>query len=150
MAADVVYLFQEKILFDTSIYIHQMVRSRYTQAIADISRHSEFYLHSIVYEELLVGVRSDKERRELDVLKEDFYRNDRLVTPLHEDWENTGYLLNQLIRHKHCDAQTAIRMTHDVLIALSACRLGIRVVTQNRKDFEKIKSLKNFKLTVWP
>ena len=38
------------------------------------------------------------------------------------------------------------RLSHDVLIALSARKIGAVVYTYNRKDFERIQAIRNFKL----
>lgn len=149
MAAEIIFLRREKVVLDTSIYISHLVRGFHSEAILDLVRSSVVFLHSIVFEELLAGVRTEREIRELHRFKKNFTKAGRLVTPNDGDWEETGLLVNQLIRKGRMPSLQAVGLTHDILLALSARRLGIRVITENRKDFEKIRSLKDFKLTLW-
>ena len=150
MPAEVVFLRREKVLLDTSIYISHLTRNLHSDLILHLIRSSVLHLHSIVFEELLAGTRSDQEIRELYRLKKPFSGAGRVVTPTDEDWETTGSFVNRLIREKSIPSRKAVSLTHDILIALSARREGIRVITENKKDFELIYSLKEFKLTVWP
>jgi predicted nucleic acid-binding protein len=46
-------------------------------------------------------------------------------------------------------AEKVVSMTHDVLLAVSARRSGICVITENRRDFEKIHTIKPFRYQVW-
>ncbi len=146
MAAEVIYLRREKVLFDASIYISYLIRGRYVSLIGHLAQSSIFYLSSIVYEELLAGAREGKEVRELHRMKKPFHKTGRLITPSDEDWEETGHVIRK-IRQK--EGIHAVSLTQDALIAISARRQGIRVVTANKKDFEKIRSFKDFKLTTW-
>ncbi len=149
MAADLIFLHREKILLDTSIYITRYRFGKYEGLFQALIQKSIFFLHSIVFEELLVGANSNKEMEALQSMKKSFIKAKKLVTPSDKDWEETGMLLNKIIRRKELNTKTAVTLTHDVLLALSARRMGIRVVTENRKDFERIYSHRNFKLTIW-
>ena len=149
MAADIVYLRKEKVLLDTSVYISQITQGLYLEVIERLISSSVFYLSSVVFEELVAGARSDRELKELHKIKKPFAKTGRMVTPSDNDWEEAGLLMRALVRKGLMPSSHIAVFSHDVLIALSARRQGIRVVTANGKDFEKIRSLKDFKLTVW-
>jgi len=61
----------------------------------------------------------------------DYYKFDKFAAYFEKTSENTVYV-----------------SANDVLIALSARRIGATVITQNRKDFEAIQSVKDFKLKI--
>ena len=149
MPAEIIPLRREKVLLDTSLYISNFNRNRHAEAITDLIRSRVLYLHSVVFEELLAGARS-RDLRQLERFKKPFLGAGRVVTPRDEDWEETGMVVNRLIARREMNSKGAVGLTHDILIALSARRQGIRVITENRRDFELIRSLKDFKLTVWP
>lgn len=149
MAAKIIYLHREKVLLDTSIYISHLNKGYYADAILDRIRSSVFYLHSLVFEELLAGAHSSQEIRQLHRLKKPFDGADRILTPNDGDWEETGLLMNRLIKKGPLASQHAISITHDILLALSCRRMGIRVITENKRDFERINALKPFKFTIW-
>lgn len=144
-----VYLRPEKIIYDTSVYISYL-RSGKHRGLADQVENAVFYLHSTVFEELLAGIRTQKEQRELLNFKKPFVEKNRILTPTDQDWEETGLIINQLTVGQKVEFKNLVGLTHDILIALSVRRIGARVITENGKDFEKIRKIKDFKLTVWP
>lgn len=148
MPAKVFFLHREKILLDTSVYISHLRKGLYRDELDSVIRASILHFHSVVYEELVAGCRGKHEMVELERYQTSFLKSDRIVTPTHEEWEETGLVVKALI-HKGWASKGAVGLTHDILIALSARRRGIRVITENRRDFEAIRSLKDFKLTVW-
>lgn len=149
MAAEIIPLRREKVLLDTSIYISHLTRGYYADQIQDLIRSVVLYLHVIVFEELLVGARSTREHRELERLKKPFEKAGRLLVPSQTDWEETGHLLNGMVRQRTEPARRLVGITHDVLLSMTARRHGVRVITENAKDFEKIRARKNFHLTIW-
>lgn len=147
--AKVFYLRPEKILFDTSVYISRLNKGYHADKMDQLN-HVVLYLHSTVFEELIAGIQTPKEKRELFKLKKSFLKKERMVTPTDRDWEETGLMVNHFIHHGTSTTKKIINMTHDILIATSAKNAGIRVITENKKDFEKIRMIKDFKLTIWP
>lgn len=146
--AKIFYLHPEKILFDTSIYISRLNKGHHAEQM-DHLNHVVLYLHSTVFEELLAGIKTQKEKRELFKLKKSFLKKERMITPTDRDWEETGLVVNQLIHQGSLPREKIISITHDILIAMSAKNMGVRVVTENKKDFERIQKIKDFKLTIW-
>jgi len=72
----------------------------------------------------------------------------KLIVPLWSECVEAGRLLSKLQSQKGYEIKKTLGLTNDVLIALSARRLGATVITQNRKDFEAIQSVKDFKLKI--
>ena len=149
MVDNLFVLYPEKVLLDTSIYISNLKSGLYIDSLSKLFSFSIVHLHSTVFEELLAGSRSDEERGELYLLKESFLEFERILTPTDQDWEETGLLVNRLIHKNILSPKNAVSFTHDVLLAVSVQRIGARLITENRKDFERIQRLKDFKLTVW-
>lgn len=148
MPDNLFHLSREKILLDSSVYISHLVHGRHVDSINNLIRNHVFYLHSIVFEELLAGIRTSDEKNELMRLKKPFLVSNRLITPHDGDWQETGLIINRLITKTALPSHKAVSLTHDVLIAISSARLGVRVVTENKKDFERIRHLKPFKLSI--
>lgn len=148
MPDNLIYLKREKILFDTSVYISHLNHGLHDEAIRDLVRQHTLYLHSVVFEELMAGIRNAKEKRMLLALKKPFMASDRMVTPTDGDWHNTGLIVNQLMGKGILSIRKVVSLTHDILIAISCGRLGIRLVTENKKDFDRISSVKLFPFQV--
>jgi predicted nucleic acid-binding protein len=74
-------------------------------------------------------------------------KRERLLVPDSEDWWPAGKVINSLQRGLKSKqggltpklaAEEKYRITNDVLIARTAKRAGVTVVTDNLKDFEMI------------
>lgn len=143
-----IYLRPEKILFDTSVYISRLNSGRHAKQMDELGPVIP-YLHSTVFEELLAGTRTEKEKKELFRLKKAFLKKGRMVVPTDRDWEETGLMVNHFVRQGSFPVRNGVAMTHDILISISARNSGIRVITENKKDFERIQKVRDFKLTVW-
>lgn len=74
--------------------------------------------------------------------------SNKLVVSPWSDYVEAGRLLAKLQSQKGCEIKKTIGLTNDVLIALSARRIGATIITQNKKDFEAIKPVKDFKLKI--
>ncbi len=149
MPDNVVYLRRQKCLFDSSIYISNLNRAKHADAIEALIRGHVLYLHSVVFEELLAGVKNNREEKILQQLKKPFLNAGRIITPTDQDWQETGAIMSQFLRSGSRSAHKIVSLTHDVLIAVSTRREGVRVITENRRDFERICKIKAFKFSVW-
>lgn len=143
-----IYLRPEKVLLDTSVYISRLNSGLHEERMDELGPVT-LYLHSTVFEELLAGTRAYNEKKEFFKLKKAFLKRGRLVVPTDRDWEETGLMVNHFVRQGVLPVKKVVGMTHDILISLSARNAGIRVITENKKDFERIRMIKDFKLTVW-
>lgn len=98
------------------------------------------YLSVVVVQELLAGVRSPADRRALvrHVLNP-FTRRGRLVTPSAQAWRESGTVLAALAGSEGLElARVSKAFGNDILVALSCRESGMVLVTDNRRDFERI------------
>jgi predicted nucleic acid-binding protein len=89
-----------------------------------------------VLEQLYAGV-SARTRHVVERLERDFHRAGRILVPNLTDWTQTGKVLALLAAKYDYEQIGKGRLTNDALIAMSAGRLGITVITGNARDFGK-------------
>ena len=126
------------ILFDSSVYIGAL-RSGVDAApvLQRWARETPLWLSSVVLEELYAGsARSD--HRIIEKLERDFERARRVLVPSLGDWAHTGKVLGRLAEKYGYEQIGRTRLTNDALIATSAGRAGITIVTVNRRDFGRL------------
>ncbi|MEP6818821.1 MAG: type II toxin-antitoxin system VapC family toxin [bacterium] len=114
-----------------------------------------FYMSIVVLQELLAGARDSEAIEEFEAAYRDYEKANRLLVPTAEDWWHVGLILNALQRRRRSKKSGLIpkisigekyRITNDVLIARTARRAGIAIVTDNIKDFDRIKNFCNVRL----
>jgi predicted nucleic acid-binding protein len=135
-------------LFDTSVYIASLRRG--SDAILGLRRltaDAPLWLSSVVLEELYAGA-GERERRVLERLERDFDRAKRVLVPNLRDWTQTGQVLARLAAKYSFDFIGQSRLTNDALIAMSAGRLGIRLLTANERDYRRLAEFRAFKWQV--
>ena len=123
------------ILFDSSVYITAL-RSNGNSAIvlARWIKESPLRLSAVVLEELFAGS-NIADRRILEKLQRDFDKANRLLTPNLGDWTLAGRILASIAQRHGFEKIGKARLTNDALIATSASRNGISVITTNARDF---------------
>ena len=132
------------VLFDTSIYITTLrMGDDAALGLRRIAGGAAVWLSSVVLEELYAGV-SARNWHVVERLERDFHRAGRILVPNLTDWTQTGKVL-ALLAAKHDYEQIGKgRLTNDALIAMSAGRLGITVITANARDFAKLAEFRPF------
>lgn len=135
-------------LFDSSVYISAL-RRRDDAALAlrRFATDAPLWLSAVVLEELYAGA-PDRERRVVERLERDFDRAKRILVPKLNDWAQAGRALARLAAKYHYEHIGQGRLTNDALIAISAGRLGIRVLTANQRDFSKLAEFLSFQWQV--
>jgi predicted nucleic acid-binding protein len=126
------------VLLDSSIYI-SAVRMDGGDDIL-LHRHiygSPLWLSSVVLEELYAGA-DPASCRVLEKMQRDFERIGRILTPNLSDWVQTGKILSRLAQKYRYEDIGRTRLTNEALIATSAARAGIMVVTANKRDFARL------------
>jgi predicted nucleic acid-binding protein len=112
-------------------------------------------MSAVVIEELAAGAPDASVLKGLKASLKDYERAGRLLVPTGEDWYEAGkviYATQQGNRSKKTGDKPAMepevrcRMINDVLIARTAKREGIAVVTYNTKHFVKIQRYCNVRL----
>lgn len=135
-----------KLILDTSIYI-PFINDGVAHPIIDFSQgHPIFFMSAVVMEELYAGTSDAATIRLLDRLFDTFAKLNRMVAPDASDWQKAGRVVAQLGRKYGFEEVFLSRITHDVLIALSARRIGASVVTNNMKDFLRIQEYVDIKI----
>jgi len=135
-------------LFDSSIYITALRRGDDAAlALRRVAADAPLWLSAVVLEELYAGA-ADRDRKVVERLERDFDRARRILVPNLSDWTQTGRVLARLAAKYHYELIGQGRLTNDALIAMSAGRLGIRVITANERDFSKLAEFRSFQWQV--
>jgi predicted nucleic acid-binding protein len=125
-------------VLDSSIYIAAMRNPNHGFAtLYEYSTDSTIWLSSVVLQELYAGA-TDRNRFAVESLEAEFRAMNRILVPNLNDWTKTGRLLAQLAAKYHYEKIGRARLTSDALIAVTASRLDLRVITANERDFRKI------------
>ena len=134
----------QPVLFDTSIYITALrLRPEAALGLRRIAAGGPVWLSSVVLEELYAGA-STRSRHIVERLERDFHRAGRILVPSFTDWTQTGKVLALLGAKYDYEQIGRGRLTNDSLIAMSAGRLGITVITANARDFAKLSEFRPF------
>ncbi len=146
---------ERKYLLDTNLFIRAF---RDGGANAELQRfHQVFapfeFLSAVVAQELRAGARSAAARRLLERhVLDPFDRRDRVVTPSARAWHESGDLLAELATEEGLDVSRVSKaFGNDVLLALSCREAGVVLVTDNHRDFERIRRRVRFEFVgPWP
>jgi predicted nucleic acid-binding protein len=138
----------QPVLFDTSIYITALrLGDEAALGLRRVAAGAPVWLSSVVLEELYAGV-SPHSRRVVERLERDFDRARRILVPNLTDWTQTGKVLALLATKYDYEQIGKGRLTNDALIAMSAGRLGITVLTVNARDFKNLAEFRPFQWRV--
>ena len=135
-------------LFDTSLYISALRRGNDAIiALRHIAADAPLWLSSVVLEELYAGAK-DRKRHVIERLERDFDKANRILVPNLSDWTQAGKVLARLAGKYDYEQIGQGRLTNDALIAMSAARLGITVLTTNARDFSRLAEFRSFQWQV--
>jgi predicted nucleic acid-binding protein len=135
-------------LYDSSVYVSALRRGDHgVLSIRRLDSGSVVWLSAVVLEELYAGV-NDRGLPLVERLERDFDRANRILVPNISDWTETGRVLSRLAARYDFEQVGRGRLTNDALIAMSAGRLGICVMTANERDFEKLAEFRSFQWQV--
>jgi predicted nucleic acid-binding protein len=133
------------VLFDSSIYITALRRKDdVIVSLRRIAGGEPIWLSAVVVEELYAGVTA-RDRHVVERLERDFDKAGRILVPNLGDWTHTGKVLARLAVKYDFEQIGKGRLTNDALIAMSAGRMGITVVTTNSRDFSKLAEFRPFR-----
>ena len=133
-----------KVTYDTNIFI------RYKQ-----SHPRDIYMSAVVLQELVAGADDASRIKDFERSRHEYRKLNRLLVPTEEDWWQAGLALNALQRGRRSKKTGKIpkisvaeryRIINDVLIARTAKRAGVMVVTDNVNDFLKIRNFCDVKI----
>jgi len=133
---------QEKVVFDTSVYIGVFNQCLYQNEINGFNK--VMYLVHPVLHELWIGARGKREINHLINFGARFIQLGRLVVPSSFTQVLIGKACQKLRSSGRLDPANP-RIYNDVYIALLARQIGAIVVTTNISDFEKIHQVVDFR-----
>lgn len=139
-----------KVILDTSIYIPFINKGRSHPVFELKSGKPLFYMSAVVVEELYAGAFDNITIGIIDRIYDTFTDLGRLIAPEATDWQKTGKIISKLGQKYGFEDVFLSRITNDVLIALSARRIGAILITNNIKDFLRIKEFIDFKFQSLP
>lgn len=138
------------ILLDTNIYLFAL-RSDAGAAFFRqyfLPQVFRIYLSGVVVEELYAGALDVGAVRLIEGYVGALEKAGRVVTPTFQDWKEAGKLVTQITRKEPGGKPKVQQMLNDILLALSARRIGADLLTFNRDDFRLIRRHKTFALTI--
>jgi len=103
-------------------------------------------MSAVVVEELYAGALDAPSVKLIDKLFDAYANIGRLITPDAAYWQKTGKIVAKLGQTYGFERKFLARITHDILIALTARKIGARVVTGNTRDFIRIHEFVDFKM----
>jgi predicted nucleic acid-binding protein len=144
-----------KYVLDTQLLINAFRDPVVNEELQQFHRAFSSFEHFsvIVAQELRAGVRRPRDRKALErhVLKV-FQRANRTITPSADAWHRSGDLLAEMARQEGLEtARVSKAFANDVLLALSCREAGCVLVTDNERDFQRIRRLVQFDyIKPWP
>jgi predicted nucleic acid-binding protein len=130
-------------LLDSSIYVSALRSAERALALERLAAGTILWLSAVVLQELHAGAH-DRHRQVIEEWERDFEQAGRILMPNLSDWIYAGKVLRRLSDKYDYEKIGRGRLTNDTLIAMSAARTGIRVITANEKDFRKLAEFRNF------
>jgi predicted nucleic acid-binding protein len=135
----------QPVLFDTSIYITALrTQDDAALQLRRLAGNAPVWLSSVVLEELYAGA-SARNAGVVERLERDFERARRILVPNLSDWTQTGKVLARLAARYDFEDIGRSRLTNDALIAMSAGRLGMTLITANSRDFVRLAEFRPFR-----
>jgi predicted nucleic acid-binding protein len=144
-----------KYVLDTQLFINAFRDPVVNEELQQFHRSCAPFEHFsvIVAHELRAGVQRPQDRKALErnVLNV-FQRANRTITPSESAWHKSGDLLAEMARQEGLEiARVSKAFANDVLLALSCREAGCVLVTDNERDFQRIRRFVQFDfMKPWP
>lgn len=144
-----------KYVLDTQLFINAFRDPIANETLQRFHRaFSPFeYLSVIVAQELRAGVSkpSDRKALERNVLRV-FERAGRTITPSSDAWHRSGDLFSEMMQQEGLEvARVSKAFANDLMLALSCRESGCVLVTENDRDFSRIRRFIAFEyVKPWP
>ena len=131
-------------ILDSSIYISAFRTGGGAASLQFLISGVKLWLSAVVLAELYAGARDRETMRLLEELEYDFRKAQRLVVPEAGDWTSAGKTVARMAARYDYESVGKTRLMNDALIATSAGKNGITVVTANVRDFARISEFTPF------
>jgi predicted nucleic acid-binding protein len=139
-----------KYLLDTNVYLDAARsaprRDQFRSAFFPLLPAT--YLSAVVAYELMVDAADRRSRAYVADFLRPLERTGRVVTPTFDDWTEAAALVTAIELRDRGWRSKLPALLNDILIALSARRIGAMVLTRNRDDFLLIRRHTGFSLRV--
>ena len=133
----------ELAIIDTSVYVDNVRSGRFEGdllALPYLVRVS-----AVVVAELARGARSRQAKQFIAYMIKNFSP----LAPTEAEWTRSGHVVRTLTDRHRLDIHKLREIHFDVLIALTARRLGAHLITSNPRDYLAIQRVLSFKLICW-
>ena len=146
---------ERKYVLDSNLFIRGFREPEANRALQDFHRlFAPFeYLSAVVAQELRAGARTLAARRLLERHVLGLYeRRGRVIVPSEVAWHRSGDVMAELAWREGLDVSRVSKaFGNDALIAMSCRDSGMVLVTENRRDFERIAGVVRFEFVgPWP
>jgi predicted nucleic acid-binding protein len=144
-----------KYVLDTHLFINAFRDPVANEALQRFHRAFSPFEHFsvIVAQELRAGMKQPRDRKALErnVLRV-FERASRTITPSTDAWHRSGDLLSEMAKQDGLEiARVSKAFANDILLALSCREAGCVLVTDNERDFRRIRRFVQFDfMKPWP
>lgn len=144
-----------KLVLDTQLFIRGFREPGANQALQEFHRSfAPFeYMSVVVAQELRSGAPAARERQALErYVLNVFERTRRLITPSVRAWHRSGDVLAEMAREEGLEVSRVSKaFGNDILLALSCREAGCTLVTDNGRDFTRIRRFVAFEFVPpWP
>ena len=123
-------------MLDSSVYV-AAIRGRNPAALERLTDGMAVRISAVVLQELYAGTAASS-REVVEDLEYSFAEEDNVLVPDLSDWIGAGKILASIAAKYGYEKIGRSRLTNDALIAASASRAGIRVLTTNGRDFARL------------
>jgi|SRR5579872_1037820 predicted nucleic acid-binding protein len=124
-------------LLDSSVYVAVARGYSSGEEVDRLTSGLTLWLSAVVLQELYAGATGEG-RRFVETLERPFLESELLLVPQLSDWITAGKLLAMVAAKYGYEIIGRNRLANDALIAASAARVGIKVVTANGRDFSRL------------
>jgi predicted nucleic acid-binding protein len=139
-----------KYLLDTNVYLEAVRseenRERFRTAFLPLLPAT--FLAAVVAYELAVDAADRRTRALVGDFVRPLERSGRIVSPAFEDWQHAARIVTAIYERERSWRSKLPALLNDVLIALSARRIGATLLTYNAADFRLIRRHQEFALRV--
>jgi predicted nucleic acid-binding protein len=105
----------------------------------------------VVYELLAAARNANAERRLRKGLLQPYQKRGRIHVPNQSTWEMAAHLDQRLRKRRAAGRLAGRALSHDLLIAASACQLGATIVSEKGGDLAKLAQLLDIEHALpWP
>lgn len=139
-----------KYLFDTNVYLgavrSEEARTQFRKTFYPLLPAT--YLSAVVSYELAVNAYNRRTQTLLQDFVRPMERTGRVITPTFNDWVTASEVVTAIEENEKSRRSKLPALLNDILIALSARRIGATLLTYNREDFRLIRRHTDFSLRV--